>query len=196
MSTTRNNEGNGLGGMLFWVPILLVIMFFTGAAWFAAVKGKSYSVVRAWVFPFTFVLTQFLGGMMFLCLGWFIGLLFGSKTIANYVVGNTSDLTMVGMVFGDSPTIPFFHIILFQVILWFIMGKHITRHVAFSIYDLAIQTIGKNEGEHPYYVREDIREYDTGYAEAEQFYAKSGKPPLLGLILVGMFSDTPIAEYY
>jgi len=189
-----HNENHGVAYLVLGIPAALTIGFFSLLGWAAAVAEWPYRIVRAVMWPLTFVLTQFFGGMAFVTLGWFTCLIFGARNAANYVVGHTADLTLLTSLFGEL-SIPFFHVLVFQFCLWLVLGRRIGRHLTFSIYDAAIQSIGHHDGIHPAYVRERIRQQDSGYAKAEEFFARSGKPPVLGLILVGL-SRTPISEYY
>lgn len=196
MNQSHNDDDLGAAGtfgLLMVFALLLVITTLPG--WMAARAGKSYKTVRMWIAPTAIVMSQFFGGMMFLCLGWVIALIFGSRDLANYVMNATSELTLLSAMFDDPRTIPIWHIVLFQVILWFTIGKRMTRHFTFSIYDFAIQSIAKRSGIHPYTVRQGVINRDTGYTEAARVYVKTGKPPLLGLLLVGL-SRTPLDEYY
>ncbi|WP_407306540.1 hypothetical protein [Acinetobacter sp.] len=189
----HHNSGNPIGTLIS-IVLLLVGGLFGFFGWAAAVAGCRYRVVRTLMWPFTFIITQFCGGMAFLCVFGFISFVIGAHGMANYIFGHTGDLTFLTTLFGERD-LPMIHIIVFQFFLWLIMGRTMGRHLSFSIYDLAIQTIGYKEGIHPYYVRERIRQEDSGYAKAEYHFTKTGKPPLLGLLLVGL-SPTPIHEFY
>lgn len=192
MSRSDNDKEGGIG-FLLWLPVLAVVLAVCCLGWFAARAKASYRVVRFLVFPVTFVLTQAVGAATFMCLGWFLALLMGNTPMANYVIGSISDLALYGSFF-DKPTIPSWHIFLYQFILWLVLGRMISRALTISIYDSAIQSIGAAEGIHPYHVRERVVQTDSGYAAAYTRYQNRGGP-LLGIILVGI-SKTPVGEYY
>ena len=192
-SNPQNNEGRGLGALFILAPVFLTfILAFPG--WFAATQGLKYRTVRALTFPIAFLITQIFAGLVFLCFGWFGALLTGSTDAANYIVGHTADLTLLTLVFNEV-SVPVWHIVSFQIVVWLFIGRKLLRHIAFSLYDSAIQTIGYRTHTHPFYVREHIRERDYGYAKAEYVYTKRGEPPLLAILLVGL-SSTPIDEFY
>ena len=174
--------------------LTLIVLAFSGLGWYAAKRGVSYRKVRALLFPVAFVLTQIMGGLIFLCFGWAGAAIIGNTEAANYIVGHTLDLTMVTAMFNEV-AVPASHIFLFQFVLWIVVGRRILRHLTFSIYDLAIQSIGQARGVMPFYIREQVRAADTGYAQTELYYIKTGKPPLLGLFLITL-SSTPVDEYY
>lgn len=190
-----HNEGNAAGTVLLFLPVFFVTMLFASIGWVAAVRGASFRTVKFLLLPIIWLLTQFFGGMAFLCIGWFItGIMLQNMDAANWIVGHTADLTMLTTLFGEKD-LPTEQIVIFQVILWIVMGRPFARHVTVSIYDFAIQTIAQNEQVHPYHIRDDIRKHDKEYEKADDFYAEAGKPPLLGLVLVAI-SRTPVSEYY
>lgn len=193
MSNQPNETAEWLGGALSAV-LALIVLAFSGLGWYAAKQGVSYRKVKVLLFPVAFVISQITSGLIFLCFGWAGAAIIGNTDAANYIVGHTPDLTLLTAVFNEV-SLPWTHILLFQFLAWVIVGRRILRHLTFSVYDLAIQGIGNARGEHPFYIREQVRAKDTGYAKAELYYIKTGKPPLLGLLLI-ILSSTPVDEYY
>lgn len=198
MNHHRHNRGGMNAGVVFVIiiPATFFLALFAALGWFAAVAGARYKVVKAFLFPMIWTITQFVGALLMVTVVWFIfGVIFQSKAIANYIFDNIANLSLLSMVFGDKRTTSVIHIIIYQLILWWFIGRPLTRHITLSIYDWAIQTIGLSKNIHPYDIREEIRRTDEAYRDADDVY-KDGKPPLLGLILVGLASRTPVAQYY
>ena len=182
------------GGGIFWVPIILVVLATTFIARAAAINGARYRTVWFLVLPISFIIGHLFFGMCSVALGFTVGL-FGFETLGQYLFSKPVELSMLSVIFGDPITVPIFHIVVYQFIAWKLVVSGLTRHFAISIYDWAIQTIASDEDIHPYYVRERVSADDTGYAEADEIYLKSGKPPLLGLAMVAIYG-TDVAEYY
>ena len=191
----KNDERKGGIAVLLTITAFLPALPFMVVAFVAAVLGAGYRTVKVIIFPVIFLLTQVFAGLIFMCFGWFIALILQDTAMANYVMGNTSELVLLSFIFGDPFTIPIWHVVAFQIVVWLFIGRAMARHITLSIYDYAIQTIGLRETIHPYYVRERVVLRDSGYEKAYAYYVKKGYPPLLGLVLVGL-SPTPITEYY
>ena len=197
MSYHQPKSDERKGGILALLTItaLLPAIPFMVVAYVAAVLGARYRTVKVIIFPVIFFLTQLSAGLLVMCVGWFVSMLFGASTPANYFMGHTSELIFLSFIFNDPFTIPIWHVVVFQIVAWLFIGRSIARHITLSIYDYAIQSIGLRESIHPYYVRERVILNDSGYEKAYAYYVKKDYPPLLGLVLVSL-SPTPITEYY
>jgi len=185
----RNDDGEAL----FFCLKIAAVIFALGSlfmARFAAVRGASYRAVWWLTLPAAFIF----GHIFALCVTLSIAFLLIPITsdFGNWLFGHAGTLMMFGI--GD-PKINGFVVIIYQVIVWKLIVSKLNRNFALSVCDWAIQTIGREEGTHPYYVRQDVSKHDAGYAEAEAIYLKSGNPPLLGLALVAL-TGTPVVEYY
>lgn len=187
-----HNEGGGLLLFLFILVSTGVILFF---GWCAARANISYRVVRAIVFPATFFLSELMGTMLFVCVGWFIALLTGNTDMANYVLGKASELCLLSTLFGDPISIPVWHIILFQFLVWLLIMRPMGRMLTTSVYDAGIVSSAYDKGITPYQRRLQVYDNDTGYAKAWTYYDQAGTAPLLGLLFLAM-SRCSATEYY
>lgn len=181
--------------MLIFLFVLVttgILMFF---GWCAARGGISYRSVRVMMFPATFFLSQVMGTMTFICVGWILALCLGNTDMANYVVGKASELSLASSAFGDPLTIPVWHIVVFQFFIWLFWMRPVGRMITTSVYDAGIITAAYDDKNvHPYYLRQEVIKNDSGYAASYAHYIVVG-PPLLGLALVAM-SRCPVNEYY
>lgn len=195
MSTNRrmDERDNALGTTLFLIAAVaaMITMFVARAA---ALRRASYKTVWWLVLPVSFVFGHVFALCFTVALG-FTLLLFGITGPGNYLFGNSVEFAMLSTLAGDKTTVPTVYIMFYQYLWWKLVVRGLTRHCAISVYDWAIQTIGRDENTHPYYIRQEVSARDINYAQAEGVYLKSGSPPLLGTILVTLAGGNS-AEYY
>lgn len=132
-ATTDNNKG----GYLLFVPVLLVVGLWLFIGYCVAKAGASYRATRIVLYPAYIFMGNFFGTMMFVCLGWLIALIIGNKDMANYVVGNASELSLLSSLFGDPLTVPFWHIVVYQFFMWLFMMRPIADMFTPAIYEAA-----------------------------------------------------------
>lgn len=129
----RNNFGSGL---LITIVLMLSVSAWLFIGWLFAKAGASYRTVKIVLYPAVFFLGNLFGVMPFVCIGWVIALFTGNKDMANYVVGNASELTLLSSAFGDPITVPVWHIVVYQFFIWLLLMRNISDPLTTAIYNL------------------------------------------------------------
>lgn len=135
MANDQNQNDRG-GYLLLIIPLLITsVLLFIG--WLVAKAGASYRVTKIVLYPAIFFTGNFFAVIPFICCGWLLALVTGNTAMANYVVGNASELSLLTSIFGDPISIPVWHIIVYQLCVWYVFMRSISDVITTTIYNLA-----------------------------------------------------------
>jgi hypothetical protein len=206
MSTQQNQGGGNIFAFLFILPILIITCISCFIAWVAACGKAGYRTVKLLSFPATFALTNMVGILFFIPIALILGV-FVDKDVATYAFSSLRDLTMFPIwgpiisgfwnfgVTDFTPQIPFWHMAVYQIALYFIFGRGISRQVNMAVMDSAIQHIARNNNVNAIDYRELIIETNSAYAKHANYYRVRGKAPLLGIASVAFSGGSPFNYY-
>lgn len=198
MSNEREDSGSGVGIFVIMLPVLLVALASSIAAWFVARAGGSYRLVKLVALPGWFLVSNFIGALFTVAGGFTWAMIAGDREAFSYIFGNMLDLSAIAVwgpilslvwdidPSGFSPSIPVIHIIIYQLVLYIIFGHRVARQLACAIMDSALQS-----NHDPFHARRQQLANDSGYAKACFFYAKKGTVPPLSILSVWLSGGSP-----
>jgi len=200
-------QGTGLGLAMFMLPFFVLICIFSVIAWVTARCGATYRTTWVMCCPAWLILSNVIGVLVFLPLGFMFALFTNNRDMATYVFAALGDLTLmpfwapIAACFWNVPLkpiyfeIPIWQPLIFQVLIFLLFGLRIARAWTTAIMDSAICFIARARAIAPALLRGAYLQDDTGYAESMRLYAKSGKLPLMGVIAVAISGVHP-EDYY
>ena len=136
---SKQQEESSIGGswMVFMIPLALISFVSITAAFIAAKVGAGRAVVRLFLLPLNFLVANFVGLLLFGAGSFTIAIFTGKMVYERFT--DHLDVTLfnvwgrfIGWVFRfDVPPeayaigIPIWHVILFQIILWILIGNRL-----------------------------------------------------------------------
>lgn len=133
----NQRPSNLAAGAMILVPVLIVTGVWLAVGWALARAGASYRAVRAAMYPAFLAVGSVLGIMPFIAVGWIIAAVTGNTPMANYVVGNASELALLSSAFGDPLTVPVWHVAVYQFFVWLLITRPMAEDVTTLIYNSA-----------------------------------------------------------
>jgi hypothetical protein len=115
---TEDQNDTPQGSYWILIPLLIPAALFLLVGWLVSRTEATRATVKLSLLPAAYVISSMLAVLPFVCIGWVIALLCGSSAMANYVVGNAPELMLLSTLFGDPISVPVWHIVVYQLILW------------------------------------------------------------------------------
>ncbi len=201
----EQNKQSMLVIILFLLPFILIGLLGIFLARWVVTYGAKFATASFLTWPLAYLITQVFGGMVFWASTLIMGFLlaFGNHhhEFIEYMSNSwcVTDLMMLpffARIWGthDPFTTIWWHIALYQVVQYLILGRIVQRDLTIGLYDSALQTIASRRGVHPKVVRLERLRIDPEYASANATFEKRGKWPLVSTVLVMAVGTNP--AYY
>ena len=207
MDSDRKDEGYGNLVYIFLIPFILLIILFSWVGLKTAQAGYSYRAVQFATFPAWFIASNFIGATTVIPLTFLLSLMTGNNTLFSYTFQHLGDLVLwpvwgrilsfffrMGLT-DFSLSTPFMLIVIFQLILFLLIGYRLARHLPVTLIDVATAIRARKCGTDPYELRIIRMQTDSGYAKACNHYRDSGNPPLLAFFTLSMAGIWPNDVY-
>lgn len=206
----KKDEGPGADAAFYVVliPVFLTALASLVAAWFAARAGASYRTVKIITIPAVAIMTNMAAALVAVPLVFALAAMTGDNTFSLRTVSDISLFTVISPLLAKvggydiqwdkwvlSDTTSWLTIICYQIIIWWVLGLRLLRHLAISIFDSAVVRIAKSRDESPLLLRQHIARTDKTYLKDALHYENQGSVPLLGVLLVTLSGGSSGAYY-
>ena len=176
------------GIFIVTLPFTFIFVITSFVGWVTARYKNNYTAVKWMSAPAWLILSNVIAGFFTLAVCFVLA--FVDRDLGRYIFSNLIDLSgffLWGNLFfvsDTAPSIPVWHIIVYQVVWYLILGHRIARQWTLALIDSSNVFIAREEDEEPLTVHRNRIESDPGYAKAFGFYTSRGTSPLCSLFSV------------